>query len=46
MNPDQPDLGPVSNQFVFFGGRGDGRSIQGRFVSNFGSLNSYGHGST
>lgn len=46
MNPEQPDLGPVSNQFVFFGGRGDGRSIQGRFVNNFGSVNSYGHGAT
>ena len=47
MNPDQPDLGPVSNQVVFLGGRGDGRTTIGtRFVNCFGSINQYGHGAT
>ena len=47
MNPDQPDLGPISNQVVFLGGRGDGRTtIVTRFSSNFGTINQYGHGST
>ncbi|MEG0990589.1 MAG: hypothetical protein RSB04_11780 [Gordonibacter sp.] len=47
MNPDQPDLGPVSNQFVMLGGRGDGRTTIGtRFTNCFGSLNQYGHGAT
>ena len=47
MNPDQPDLGPKSNQFVLFGGRGDGRTVFGtRFANCFGSINQYGHGST
>ena len=44
---DYPDLGPVSNQFVMLGGRGDGRTTIGtRFTNCFGSLNQYGHGST
>ena len=44
MNADYPDLGPVSNQFVMLGGRGDGRTIIGtRFTNCFGSLNQYGH---
>lgn len=47
LNPDYPDLGPVSNQFVMLGGRGDGRTTIGtRFTNCFGSLNQYGHGST
>ena len=47
LNPAQPDLGPVSNQFVMLGGRGDGRTTIGtRFTNCFGSLNQYGHGST
>lgn len=47
LNPDQPDLGPKSNQLVLFGGRGDGRTtFGGRFSGNFGTINSYGHGST
>lgn len=47
MNPDQPDLGPVSNQLVVLGGRGDGRTVIGtRFTNCFGSINQYGHGAT
>lgn len=47
MNPDQPDLGPISNQLVVLGGRGDGRTvIGGRFANCFGSINQYGHGAT
>ncbi len=42
-----PDLGPKSNQFVLFGGRGDGRTVFGtRFANCFGSINQYSHGST
>lgn len=47
MNPDQPDLGPISNQLVVLGGRGDGRTVIGkRFANCFGSINQYGHGAT
>lgn len=47
LDPDQPGLGPVSNQLVALGGRGDGRTTFGtRFVNCFGSINQYGHGST
>lgn len=47
LNPDQPDLGPVSNQLVELGGRGDGRTvILGRFMGAFGSQNNYGHASS
>lgn len=47
IDPNLPDLGPKSNQFVLFGGRGDGRTVFGsRFANCFGSINQYGHGST
>lgn len=47
LDPDAPELGPISNQLVMFGGRSDGRSSVGsRFVSSFGSINTHGHGST
>ena len=46
LNPDCPDLGPISNQIVLMGGRSDGRSGMGsRFTSTFGSINQFGHGS-
>ncbi len=44
MNPEQPDLGPVSNQLVMLGGRADGRgAFSSRFAASFGTLNQYGH---
>ncbi|MDD5925452.1 MAG: molybdopterin-dependent oxidoreductase, partial [Ellagibacter isourolithinifaciens] len=47
LNPDEPTLGPKSNQFVLLGGRGDGRTtFGGRFANCFGSINQYGHAST
>ncbi len=47
MNADCPSLGPISNQFVLLGGRGDGRTIIGtRFTNCFGSINQYGHAAT
>lgn len=47
LDASQPGLGPKSNQFVGLGGRGDGRAVlAGRFASNFGSINNYGHGAT
>lgn len=47
MDPESPELGPISNQLVELGGRGDGRSvINQRFVNNFGSINVHSHGSS
>jgi len=47
LDPEQPDLGPVSNQVVFLGGRSDGRyMMSSRFTTCYGSLNWYYHGST
>ena len=47
MNPEYPDLGPVSNQLGVLGGRGDGRTVVGtRFANCFGSINQYGHGAS
>lgn len=44
MNPEQPDLGPVSNQVVLLGSRADGRgNFSSRFASTYGTLNVYGH---
>ncbi len=47
LDPEKPGLGPVSNQYVGLGGRGDGRAtVAGRFATCFGSLNNYSHGAT
>ena len=47
LNPNEPTLGPKSNQFVLLGGRGDGRTTFGRrFANCFGSVNQFGHAST
>ena len=47
LDPNRPGLGPKSNQLVFLGGRGDGRSgVSSRFPGAFGSINNYGHGAS
>lgn len=47
MDAASPEFGPLSNQLVMFGGRGDGRAfVASRFASCFGSVNNYGHGSS
>lgn len=47
IDPKRPELGSKSNQLVFFGGRGDGRTVfAGRFMNSFGSVNQYGHAYT
>jgi anaerobic selenocysteine-containing dehydrogenase len=44
IDPLQPELGPISNQLVMIGGRGDGRTAIGnRFTSAFGTKNSFSH---
>jgi len=44
LDPNQPELGPKSNQLVIIGGRFDGRgTITGRFTGAFGTPNNYGH---
>lgn len=45
IDPNAPELGPVANQLVLFGGRGDGRGgLTSKFKSAFGTVNNYGHG--
>lgn len=46
LNAEQPAWGPKANQFVFIGGRDDGRmEFAKRYVTNcFGSPNYYAHG--
>lgn len=45
LNPDAEEYGPKSNQLVFFGGRGDGRTaFASRFIGAFGTQNYYSHG--
>lgn len=45
IDPDAPELGPVANQLIFFGGRGDGRGgLTSKFVNSFGTPNFYSHG--
>lgn len=47
IDSSSPELGPKANQLVFFGGRGDGRSVfANRFMTAFGSNNYYGHAYT
>lgn len=47
LDPSSPELGPVANQLVMLGSRGDGRSNVGsRFSSAFGTKNNIGHGAT
>lgn len=47
LDPESPELGPIANQLVMLGSRGDGRSNVGsRFSSAFGTKNNIGHGAT
>ncbi len=46
QDPNAPELGPISNQLVMFGGRGDGRPTATRFAKAFGTVNNFGHGSS
>lgn len=47
LDPDASELGPIANQLVMLGSRGDGRSNVGsRFSSAFGTKNNIGHGAT
>ncbi|MEW6622302.1 MAG: hypothetical protein AB1420_04075 [Bacillota bacterium] len=47
IDHDRPEFGPKVNQMVFYGGRGDGRTVfASRFVTAFGSVNMFTHGST
>jgi tetrathionate reductase subunit A len=47
LDPDSPELGPVSNGVCLLGGRGDGRGwFSSRFVASYGTVNQYGHGSS
>ena len=47
MNPEEPGLGPVSNQLIMLGSRSDGRgNFSSRFASTYGTINAYGHASS
>ncbi len=47
VDPDKPEFGAKVNQMVFFGGRGDGRTVfANRFINAYGSVNMFTHGST
>ena len=44
IDPERPDLGPISNQLVINGARGDGRSaFNSRFAGCFGTKNMFSH---
>ena len=44
INPEQPDLGPKSNQIIIWNTRADGRrQINARFANTFGTLNNFSH---
>lgn len=47
MNPEQPDLGPKSNQIIVWNTRADGRRLLNtRFGQSFGSVNIFSHNSS
>lgn len=47
IDPERPDLGPISNQMLRLGSRADGRAVMGsRFATAYGTINNVGHGST
>ena len=47
INPEQPDLGPKSNQIIIWNTRADGRrQLNARFAQTFGTLNNFSHNSS
>ena len=47
LDPDSPELGPISNGVCLLGGRGDGRGwFSSRFSASYGTVNQFGHGSS
>lgn len=47
MNPEQPDLGPKSNQIIVWNTRADGRRLLNtRFGQSFGTVNIFSHNSS
>lgn len=47
IDPERPEFGAKVNQMVFFGGRGDGRTVfANRFAGAFGTVNLFSHGSS
>jgi tetrathionate reductase subunit A len=47
LDPESPELGPVSNGVCLLGGRGDGRGwFSSRFSASYGTVNQFGHGSS
>lgn len=47
IDPKRPDLGSISNQVIFMGGRADGRNtVFARFAGAYGSINQFGHSAT
>ena len=47
INPEQPDLGPKSNQIIVWNTRADGRrQLNDRFAKTFGTLNAFSHNSS
>ena len=47
INPEQPDLGPKSNQIIIWNTRADGRrQLNARFAQIFGTVNNFSHNSS
>lgn len=47
IDPEQPDLGPQSNQIIIWNTRADGRrQLNARFAQTFGTLNVFSHNSS
>ncbi len=47
INPEQPDLGPKSNQIIIWNTRADGRrQLNARFAQTFGTVNNFSHNSS
>ena len=47
INPEQPDLGPKSNQIIIWNTRADGRrQLNARFAQTFGTVSNFSHNSS